>query len=86
MEPQVAAVVASLRGPQRRLRRRRSSREIAQNLTGQDFVDLTVPRNGLGAPGSWLVKDVMASSMAEENATSLLQFFNQIRSFQATTS
>ncbi len=38
------------------------------------------------ATGSWLVKDVMASSVAEENTTSLLQFSDQVSSFQATTS
>ena len=35
---------------------------------------LTVPRHRLGTSGSWLVKDVMPSAVAEENATGLLQF------------
>lgn len=78
--------VASAKGPQRRLRRRRSSHEITKNLSGQDFVDLTVPGHRLGSAGLWLVKDVMATSVAEENTTSLLQFSDQVSSFQATTS
>ena len=79
-------MVVPVRGPQRRLRRRQSSREIAKNLHGQDFVDLTVPRHRLGTTGSWLVKDVMPSAVAEENTTSLLKISDQVSSFQATTS
>ena len=73
-------------GPQRRLRRWESSREIAKDLPGEDFVDLPVPGHRLGATGLWLMKDVVPSSVAEENTASLLQFSDQIRSFQATTS
>ena len=63
-----------------------SSCEIAQNFLGQDFVDLTVPRHRLGATGLRLVKNVMAPPVTEEDATGLLQFSDQISSFQATTS
>ena len=56
------------------MKRRNSGCEIAKDLPGQDFVDLTVPRHRLGTSGSWLVKDVMPSAVAEENATGLLQF------------
>lgn len=60
--------------------------EVAKNFLGQDLVDLTVPRNGLGATGLRLVKNVMSPAVAQENATGLLQFSDQISSFQATTS
>jgi hypothetical protein len=63
-----------------------SNCEISKNLPGQDLVDFTVPRHRLGATGSGLVKDVMPSSVAKKNATSLLQFSDQISPFQATTS
>ena len=49
-------------------------------------VEEAVPGHRLGSAGLWLVKDVMATSVAEENTTSLLQFSDQVSSFQATTS
>ena len=51
-----------------------SGLEIAKNFLRQNLVDLTVPRNGLGATGLRLVKNVMSPAMAQENATGLLQF------------
>ena len=61
-----------------------SSCEIAKNFLSQNFVDLTVPRHRLSAPGLRLVKDVMATPVTEENTTGLLQLSDQISSFQAT--
>ncbi len=51
-----------------------SGLEIAKNFLRQNLVDLTVPRNGLGATGLRLVKNVMSAAMAQKNATGLLQF------------
>jgi hypothetical protein len=63
----------------------RSRAETLQDPARQDLVDLTVTGNRLRATCPWVVVDVVPTAVAQEDASGLKQFLDQVQPLHATS-